>query len=70
MKTKVDDIAAYTPKNKNKIKVNQFGLDGKFIKPFDSIFSASKQTKSNPSGIWLCINDRAKSCNNFQWKKA
>ena len=72
MKTEkgIKNIGAYQVQNHEKIEVRQYGLDGKYIKTFESITEASKATKTAVSGIWLCVNNKAKSANSYQWKKA
>ncbi|MBV5279675.1 MAG: hypothetical protein J0647_11790 [Campylobacteraceae bacterium] len=69
MKTKVNDIPAYTPKNKDKISVNQFDLQGHYVETFPSITEAAKETGATASGIWMCINFKARSANNSQWRR-
>lgn len=67
---RIPDIEPYVSQRPEKIQVHQYGLNGKYIQTFESIFKASKLTKTNCSGISACINGEAKSAGGFQWKKA
>lgn len=59
-------------KSKNKIKVNQYDLNGKFIKQYNSLTEASKQSRVSISKISTCINGKYKyknkSKNKYIWK--
>lgn len=58
-------------KNRNKIKVRQYDLDDNFIKEFESMKEASKETGVSISNISQCINNKKKqgySCG-YIWKK-
>ena len=55
--------------NKNKIPVNQYGLDGKFIQTFNSIYEASNATGIASSTIKLCLNGKFKQSGGYQWRK-
>lgn len=70
--TRPPDIAPYDgkPWRKLAIPVNQYGLDGKFIKTFASMSQASKLTKTDINVISLCCKDILKSGGGFQWRKA
>ena len=50
------------------IPVNQYDLDGNFIKTFDSIIEASKELNINASCICNCCKNRRKSAGSFVWK--
>lgn len=54
----------YTSKT---IKVNQYGLDGAFIKKWDSISIASKTLKIDESTIRKVCSGRGKTAGNFKW---
>lgn len=67
----VPDIEPYTGGGrKEKVSVNQFGLDGKWIKTFASQYEAEKQTKVSSASISMCITGKQKSAGGWQWKKA
>ena len=59
-------------KSKNKIKVKQYDLNGKFIKQYNSLTEASKQSRVSISKISTCINGKYKyknkSKNKYIWK--
>lgn len=68
-KNRPADIEPYVSQRPDKIQVHQYGLDGKYIATFESIFKAYKETKTNPASISACVNDKAKSAGGFQWRK-
>lgn len=51
-----------------KKKVSQYGLDGKFIRYWDSIAEAAIALKIDASNISMCINGRYKYSGDYQWK--
>lgn len=51
----------------NRCKVNQYTLDGKLIKTWDSILEAEKQTNSSSSKIVACCKGYRKTHNNYKW---
>ena len=53
--------------NKLKKKITQYDLDFNKIKTFNSIVSASLETKTNQSDISKCINNKRKTANNYIW---
>ena len=58
-------------RNNNKsVKVNQYSLDGHFIKEWDSICEIRRQLGIETSHISNCINDKRKYSHGFVWKKA
>lgn len=55
----------------HKIKVNQYDMDGKYIKTWDSMCQASIELNIDASGIWHCSTHtykKTKSVGNFQWE--
>jgi len=59
----------YNIKNKNrKKKVYQFDTDGNFLKEYESITLASKETNVNISCISKCCNKKQKTCKGFIWR--
>jgi hypothetical protein len=67
---KVADIEPYKNFTPEKVPVNQFGLDGKYIQTFESQAEAGKKLKILPSLISNCLAGRAKSAAGFQWRRA
>lgn len=55
--------------NNQKIKVLQYDLNNNFIRNYDSLLEASKQTNIGISSISLCINGKQKTTHNFIFKK-
>lgn len=49
-------------------QIDQFDIDGTFIKTYMSIAIASRETNSNPKAISECLSGRAKTSNKFIWK--
>lgn len=66
------DIEPYLGKPciKGKVPVNQYGLDGKWIKTFESIWDAHKSTHIHTSSISACCKGRYKTAGGYQWRKA
>lgn len=50
--------------------VNQYDLNGNFIKKWKSISQASRELKIFNSGIVLCCKGKYKSCKGFIWRYA
>lgn len=50
-------------------KIIQLSLDGKFIKEYDSMQEASKQTGIKQGNISLCCSNFRKKAGGFTWKK-
>jgi len=53
---------------KNSIPIQQYDINGKFIKEWPSGVEASKQTGTNHGGISMCLKGQLKSANKFIWK--
>ena len=49
-------------------EINQYTLDGQFIKKWDSVVSASESLKISASSISSCCKKRFKKSGNFIWK--
>jgi len=54
--------------NQYKIRVNQYDLNGIFIKSFESITDASKETNTKYDNIIEVCKNKRDSANNFKWK--
>ena len=52
-----------------KTKILQYTLDGKLVKEYDSIRTASKATKAKEGSISSCISGRYKTSVGYVWKK-
>lgn len=48
--------------------INQYDMDGNFIKEWFSQKQASQELKISYSGICNCLKKRSKSCGNFKWE--
>ena len=66
----VKDIAPYVKVTRNHVSVHQFGLNGQYIKTFESLKEAAVAVGCNKQSLSLCINGKLKSAAGFQWKKA
>lgn len=55
--------------DKQSIKVLQYDLEMNFIKEFNSISEASKETNTNRTSLTQCLNNKLKSANKFIWKR-
>jgi len=66
----VEDIEPVTVTGRIAVKLNVFGLDGKFIKTFDSIQKASNELKVSYSSIGMCLKGKLKQTHGFQFRKA
>lgn len=51
------------------VSVLQYDKQGNFIKKYESITKASKETKVNLSDISLCVNNKLHSAGGYIWKK-
>ena len=56
--------------NPNAKSVNQYGLDGNFIKSWNCIKEAADKLCIDKTGIGECCNKRQKTAGDFQWKFA
>lgn len=50
------------------IKINQYDSDNNFIKTYDSITNAAKETNTDRSSISKCCNNKYKTAGGFIWK--
>jgi hypothetical protein len=57
-----------TTNPKSWIKVNQYSLDGVFIKTWDNIVSAKKAVGDQSSNIVAVCKGKQKTCKGFIWK--
>jgi hypothetical protein len=53
---------------KAKKQVDQFSLDGIYLKTFDSISNAAKEINGFPGNIAKCCNGKRKSVKGYNWK--
>lgn len=51
-----------------KKKVHQYNIQGEFLKEFESVFEASKETGCNKTSIGKVSRGERKSCGGFIWK--
>ena len=51
-------------------KVNQYDLEGNFIKTFNSIIEASKETNTYRANISACCRGKLNKTNNYIWRYA
>ena len=49
-------------------KVNQYDLQGNFIRQWNSVMSAQNHFKNNGSGISSCLNGKCKTAYGYIWK--
>ena len=66
----VKDIEPYVQITKNRTPIDQFGLDGKYIRTYQSLKEAAEAIGCNKQSLSLCINGKLKSCSGYQWRKA
>lgn len=50
------------------IKVNQYDINGNYIKTFNSIVEASKEVNIYKSNISSCCKGKIKTCAGYKWK--
>lgn len=50
------------------IPVNQYSIDGKYIKTFESSCIASRELGIGQSSIWSCVHGKYKTAGGFIWK--
>jgi len=48
--------------------IYQYDINGTFIKSFNSIYEASKETGINDGNIWRCANNEIKHVDKFIWR--
>jgi group I intron endonuclease len=66
----VSDQARMKISEARKKPINQFSLDGVFIKTYESTLSAARDLNANPLAITACLNGRSKTSCGFKWEKA
>lgn len=52
----------------NQVKVDQYSLEGEFIKTWDSMTIAARELGVQKTNIHKCCNGNAKTCGGFIWK--
>lgn len=62
-----ETIGGENVSQKNSVSVDQYTLDGKFIKTYLSIMNASKETGVHDSSITMCINRHNKTGGGYIW---
>lgn len=66
---KINDTTKYRKNNVvNKRKIRQYSLNGKFIKEYESIMSASRETNINISKISRNLKNKGLSKSEYLWK--
>jgi hypothetical protein len=67
----IPDIPPYVGKmNKILRPIHQYGLDGKYIKTFDSQKEATEELGITGGGLWKCLTGKSKTCKNHMWRYA
>ena len=54
--------------NSHNKRINQYDLNNNFIKTFDSITNAAKETNNNRESIGKCCNNKNKTAGGFIWR--
>jgi hypothetical protein len=54
--------------DKHKVKVNQYSLDGRYLKTFESLSDAAREIKSTSTNIRSACKGRRKSAGGYRWK--
>ena len=49
-------------------KVGQYTLDNEFVKEYESINQAGRETNSSIGTIYKCCIGTSKTCNGYKWK--
>lgn len=63
----IEPVSAYTTR---KIKVNQYTLEGKYVKSYESITEAQKAMNPRGLSVYRAVNGALKTAYGFQWRKA
>lgn len=69
-KVVVPDIEPVQANHRKRTAVHQFGLDGKYIATFVSLYEAAEVTKVSYSSICFVIKGKFKQAGGYQWKRA
>jgi hypothetical protein len=56
------------PKNGKPKPINQYDVDGNFIKTYDSVYQAERETGVLNQNIWKNVRNKIKSAGGFTWK--
>ena len=56
--------------NTKSVPVNQYTLDGKYIKTFESMNKAAKDVFGDQTNISMCVHGKIKQAYGFIWKRA
>jgi len=51
------------------VSINQYDLNGKFIKKWNSIDEVVETLRLCQSSLSRCINDKRNKCGNFTWRR-
>jgi len=68
VKKRKETLAKMT--EKTRVKVNQYDLNGNFVKTWDCIRSAGKTLKIDESNISTCCRGRLKTSGGYIWRRA
>ena len=66
----VPDIAPIEVIRTRSKRINQYDLQGHYLRTFDSISQAQKELNIIGVGIYRAISGKAKTCKGFQWRLA
>jgi len=67
-KVAVPDIEPVTIKSWTGKPINQYSLEGKFIRRFKSISEATKELSIKGGALSKCLKGQAKTCKGYQWR--
>lgn len=63
------DLENYFFRNKKVVPINQYTLEGKFVKTFHSLNEAARETGINFTSIWDTCNGRRKRAGEFTFRR-
>jgi hypothetical protein len=66
----VPDIAPIESKKYTAIPINQYGMDGKFIRRYNSQREAILELNIKGGSLAKALKGHAKSCKGYQWRYA
>lgn len=61
-------ITSYKNRQGGKIPIEQYTIDGTFLKEWESAASAGRELNLDPSGIAKCLKGKTFSCGGYYWK--
>jgi hypothetical protein len=65
-----EDISPVVFSSTFKRPINQFSLEGKYIKTFPSLTAAAVDCKSTIANVSRCCKGKQKQCKGYQWRYA